>query len=168
MDPRLISGIARSYYWAAEHMQSKLVSLLGAGPTEGVDPSSKNSLQVTNDAQRSPRHSAQGGRFTLTGGQCRVSAAPAQGPECTRSGPPAEGHPPSCHLNSNGRATNTKKEAPPGLGLRPKRLSPHPGFWSWPYSSRQSAIGPQPTSECIRTRRGRSTGSGCSFTGCCR
>ena len=104
----------------------------------------------------------------LTSGQHRASAAPAQGPECTRSGPPAEGHPPSCHLNSNGRATNTKKEAPPGLGLRPKRLSPHPGFWSWSYSSRQSAIGPQPTSECIRTRRGRSTGSGCSFTGCCR
>ena len=46
MDPRLIAGIARSYYWAAEHMQSKLASLLGPGPTEGVDPSSNNPLQI--------------------------------------------------------------------------------------------------------------------------
>ena len=46
MDPREIAGVARSYYWAAEHMQSKLVSVLRAGPTEGVDPSSTNPLHI--------------------------------------------------------------------------------------------------------------------------
>ena len=46
MDPRTIAGIARSYYWAAEHMQSKLAGLLGPGSTEGVDPGSEDPLQL--------------------------------------------------------------------------------------------------------------------------
>ena len=46
MEPRKIAGIARSYYWAAEHMQSKLAALLGPGITKGVDPSSKDPTQV--------------------------------------------------------------------------------------------------------------------------
>ena len=46
MEPKAIAGIARSYYWAAEHMQSRLAALLGPGITQGVDPSSKDPIQV--------------------------------------------------------------------------------------------------------------------------
>ena len=46
MDPRMIAGISRSYYWAAEHMQSQLASRLGPGHTKGIDPSSKDPFQI--------------------------------------------------------------------------------------------------------------------------